>query len=119
MAEINKKREIVDVDIDNAYNKIKSHLANDWGLVFENKSGKQAELMYLTGMFSGAGVLGLFSHGARKSLLFIKLVAHTGTETEITVITGGSETVWGLDFGRHENNINHVLELFEEEDAPL
>ena len=74
-------------------------------------SGNQAELVCLTGMFSGAGILALTSHGARKALVFIKLIS-SGPSTRIILITGGSESWLGLDFGRHRRNVEKVFKIF-------
>ncbi len=88
--------------------RLKSRAPDGWNLLYENVYGQQAELLYLTGMFSGAGLLSLVSHGARKALLFIKLVGTT-TGTRMVIITGGSESLMGFDFGRHKRNIEAIL----------
>jgi hypothetical protein len=61
-------------------------------------------------MFSGAGVLGLFSDGARKSMAFVKLFRR-GSQTEVFVVSSGTERWTGFDYGRHKNNVNKIFEI--------
>jgi len=111
MAEAYRIDETIGASVSDAYNTIKRNI--DWNLEFEHISGKEAELVYLTGMFSGARVLALWSHGARKALVFIKLI-ESGSSTRLIVITGGSETFWGFDWGRHRRNVERITGLFKQ-----
>ena len=114
MAEAYKREEVVKVPFNQVFDTIKR--GTDWTLEYENNSGKEGELVYLTGAFSGAGLLALGSHGARKSLVFVK-IKETSYGTSITVITGGTESWIGLDFGRHKKNVEWIFKLFEKGNA--
>ncbi len=115
MVEYDKKSKLVKKNIKEVYNKIKETLG-EWELLFENRAEDQAELLYLVGMFSGAGVLAFIQHGARKAILFVKLFKRDENSTEVVAITGGSENIWGFDYRRHENNLNHVFDIFRDVD---
>ncbi|MFH1447938.1 MAG: hypothetical protein ABIG39_03675 [Candidatus Micrarchaeota archaeon] len=106
MAESHERKEIVPFDLETVYVKLKTQ--PDWKLLFENKSKDEAEMVFLTGMFSGGGFLGLFSHGARKSMVFAKLFRKSN-QTQVLAIAGGTESIWGTDFGRHKSNINRIF----------
>ena len=116
MAETYEKTETVPMDLGSAYLKLVTErdpmLVTNWKVLFSNRSDDQAEVLYLTGMFSGAGILGLWNHGARKSLVFVKLYGR-GRETEIRAIAGGTETWLGFDFRRHRNNVGTVFEILK------
>ncbi len=101
--------------IEDVFEKIKG--STDWDVIFENKSPEQGEILLLTGMFSGAGFLGLFQHGARKSLVFVKLIKLSSSTTEVNVIAGGTESWLGFDFGRHKRNVNQLFSFLEEKYA--
>ena len=64
-------------------------------------------------MFEGAGTPELELHGARKSIVFVKFFQRSPGETEVVVITGGSEDILGFDFGRYKNIIGYVAVVFE------
>jgi len=109
MVEYFKEEVEVDMAISDVMATIKSNKKNDWQILFENVSGdEQGELVFLSGMFSGAGALALMSHGARKALIFIKLIS-VNKGTKVIVITGGSESLIGIDFGRHRKNVESVF----------
>ena len=109
MAEVYKREVVINYSVTQAFHEIKKRI--DWPLHFENLGRNHADLVYLTGMFSGARILALSSHGARKALVFVKLIETTGG-TRLIVITGGSETWLGLDFGRHKRNVDKIFEIF-------
>jgi hypothetical protein len=105
MAELYRREDVVNYSLAHVMSTIKQKI--DWKLEFENVCGKEGELVYLTGMFSGARVLAL-GQGARKALLFIKLIESSGG-TKIIVITGGTETMLGFDWSRHKRNVDRIF----------
>jgi len=92
--------------------KIRAEL-KDWEELYSEINEGDAEVLYLTGMFSGAGLIGLTRHGARKALLFIKIKQISEGTSKVIVITGGSESVWGTDWGRHKNNVDAIFRVIE------
>lgn len=109
MTEYFQKTGDIPLDISNLFKKLREF--SGWTLLYSNKTPEQAEILLLTGMLSGAGVIGLFTHGARKSLVFIKLIKTGENTTRATVIAGGTESWLGLDFGRHKRNVEGVFNL--------
>ena len=116
MAESFDRKGTIPKDLDSVYYELVTArdpmYMKDWQVLFSNKSEDQAEVLFLSGMFSGAGFLGLWQQGARKSLVFVKLYRE-GKETKVHSIAGGTETWTGFDFGRHKNNVNTVFEYLE------
>jgi hypothetical protein len=108
MADYFKRKESIPVGISEVFERIRN--STDWDVLFTNQTTEQAEILLLTRMFSGAGVIGLLSHGARKSLVFVKLMKLDSTTTEVTVISGGTEAALGLDFGRHKRNVSKIFD---------
>ncbi len=86
---------------------------NGWRRIHHDVSDNLTVLVYLTGMFSGAGFLGLFSHGARKSLVLIKIEKLDDEHSRVYSVAGGTETLWGFDFGRHRRNVMHVFNTLD------
>lgn len=114
MVELNRNGVLVNMELNKVFQMIKYKLSREWELIFENITNDQAELLYLSGMFSGAGIHALLIHGARKSIVFIKLFKKEEGKTEVLVVTGGSETLVGFDYGRYKKITDHVLHLFED-----
>jgi len=116
MAEYYGKELTVKDSVQNTFFKIKTFLSNEtrWGLLFENNFEIQAELVYLSNEFKGAGFFGGNVAERFKSLIVIKLIEEKG-ETKITIITGGAHNIFEADFGRHKRNVNKILEIFKTE----
>jgi len=112
MVDKNSGEITVNMSVGDALAKIKNNVNKDWDLLFQNTTGNEAELLYLSGMFSGAGVLALFTHGARKSIVFIKMIGGD-KGTKIIIITGGSETFIGADWGRYKKIIQHIIGILQ------
>ncbi|MCK4491481.1 MAG: hypothetical protein KAU03_02575 [Candidatus Altiarchaeales archaeon] len=107
-----KREEEVSMNISEAYEKIREF--RDWNTLYANETPEQAEILLLTTMFSGAGVMRYFAHGAKKSLVFIKLIKTGNTSTKTTVIAGGTESWLGFDYGRHKRNVDGIFSFLEQ-----
>ncbi|PKP53584.1 MAG: hypothetical protein CVT90_02180 [Candidatus Altiarchaeales archaeon HGW-Altiarchaeales-3] len=81
MAEYFSRQETVSLSMGQIFEKIINN--NYWYLLFNNEGDTQAEILLLSGMFSGAGFLGFFTHGARRSVIFVKLIKQGNSTTEV------------------------------------
>ena len=113
MVDVGEKSFRVASDLVRVFKAVKYRFLNRWDILFENLSEKEGELLFLTDMFEGAGTPELELHGARKSIVFVKFFQRSPGETEVVVITGGSEDILGFDFGRYKNIIGYVAVVFE------
>ncbi len=69
------------------------------------------EIFGISSNFGGTSLLSLFMHGARAVPYFIKLKQIDENETEIIIISGGTETIWMTDWGRNKK-VAHKIYKF-------
>lgn len=66
-----------------------------------NDNKEVFELSGVSSSFGGSTIFSFSMHGARNVSFFVKITDKNNKESELLIITSGSQDIWELDFGRN------------------
>ncbi|MFH1751546.1 MAG: hypothetical protein ABH821_01245 [archaeon] len=89
-----------------------------WDIVYSDSILDQnkklvCEVFGVSSAFGGSTLLSLGAHGARYVPFFVKVKEIDSTKSEVHIISGGSESWLGLDFGRNRKIVENLLKYCE------
>lgn len=109
--------ETIESDYSRVVSNFDTHIRiSDWQVFFSdnyilNDRKKIQEYFGITNAFSASTISSFMLHGARYVPFFVRIKELNNKETEISIFTGGSQDLFGFDFGRNEKVAEQALEF--------
>ncbi len=82
-------------------------------LSINNKNKKIFEVFAISNELSGSTMLSLFTQGARFVPIFIKITEINNSTSNVLLISGGSESVLGTDWGRNKGLAKKIIKILK------
>ena len=80
----------------------------DWEIIY--KEEEDLEVFGMTSALGGSTLLSAFTEGARYVPFFARIFPK-GNKCEVLIIAGGSEDIFGFDFGRNKKVVEKILNM--------
>lgn len=109
--------EVVEISVETVYKTLLDNLKYKGWMVnymdeFADENGKEVrEVFGVTTAFGASTFMSLFGHGARFVPFFVKVKEVEPGRSRIQIITGGSEDMFGFDYGRNKRVVQELLKL--------